>query len=248
MKNLRVAILLVSTACAFCLISMARSDIEPNAINSASMAQAKQVCSNDYDALTAKAAARYGISADFLCRVINADGPPGHIRPAAARLLGIKNTSDPNEIIPAIAKLLSDYLQRFGSERLAAAAYDAGPAAVQKYRGIPPYNETKRFVARVMRGRCEGFAGTWKTSFGEMSFTITGSSAAASYAFDGGTVRGTLSPDGKVLSGTYIEKEAKGTFRFTLADDGQSFSGTWQRTSGRREPPSGTWEGKCIQP
>lgn len=94
---------------------------------------------------------------------------------------------------------------------------------------------------------CDGFSGTWKTSFGEMAFKITGSSALASYDFDGGRVRGTVSPDGKVLSGTYSESEAKGTFRFTLAEDGQSFTGTWRRTSGKREPPSGTWEGKCIQ-
>ena len=96
---------------------------------------------------------------------------------------------------------------------------------------------------------CDGFAGTWKTSFGEMTFTITGNSATASYDFgvDAGTVRGTLLPDGRTLTGTYSEKEAKGTFRFTLSDDGQSFSGNWRRTSGKREPPSGTWEGKCVQ-
>jgi hypothetical protein len=51
-----------------------------------------------------------------------------------------------------------------------------------------------------------------------------------------------------VLSGDYSEKEAKGTFQFVLAEDGQSFSGRWRRTSGRREPRSGTWEGKCIKP
>jgi hypothetical protein len=99
-----------------------------------------------------QAAERYDISADFLCRVINADGPPGHLRPGTARELGVKNPSDPNEIIPAVAKLLSRYLQRFGSETLAAAAYDAGPAAVQKYHGVPPIAETRRFVARVMHG------------------------------------------------------------------------------------------------
>jgi IS1 family transposase len=94
---------------------------------------------------------------------------------------------------------------------------------------------------------CDFTGGTWKTSFGEMTFTIKGNTATASYAFDSGTVRGALSDGGRVLSGTYSENEAKGTFQFVLAEDGQSFTGRWRRTSGRREPPSGTWEGKCIQ-
>jgi hypothetical protein len=109
-------------------------------------------CSNKYDSLITQAAERYDLSADFLCRVINADGPPGHLRPGVASELGVKNLSDPNEIVPAVAKLLSRYLQRFGTETLAAAAYDAGPAAVQKYHGVPPYGSTRQFVARVMRG------------------------------------------------------------------------------------------------
>jgi hypothetical protein len=95
---------------------------------------------------------------------------------------------------------------------------------------------------------CDGFAGTWKTSFGEMTFQVNGNIATSSYDFDGGSVRGELTNGGKTLAGTYSEKEAKGTFRFTLDPDGQSFTGRWQRTSGRREPPSGTWEGKCVQP
>ena len=94
---------------------------------------------------------------------------------------------------------------------------------------------------------CDGFAGTWKTGFGEMTFTITDNTATASYSFDNGTVRGTLTTGGRVLVGTYSEGQAKGTFQFVLADDGQSFSGRWRRTSGKREPPAGTWDGKCIQ-
>lgn len=94
---------------------------------------------------------------------------------------------------------------------------------------------------------CEGFAGTWQTSFGQMTFTISGNEAESSYDFDGGTLRGELLEDGRVLSGTYSEREAKGAFRFELSADGQSFTGNWRRTSGKREPPSGTWEGKCVQ-
>jgi FecR protein len=113
----------------------------------------QQTCSDGYDGLTRQAAARYGLSSDFLCRIINAEGSPTYpaeSRPGAYRAMGVRNLSDPNEVVPAIAKLLSDYLRMFGSERLAAAAFDAGPEAVQKYHDIPPYGATKQFVARVM--------------------------------------------------------------------------------------------------
>jgi len=49
-------------------------------------------------------------------------------------------------------------------------------------------------------------------------------------------------------AGLRDQNKRRRVVRFTLAADGQSFSGTWRRSSGRREPPSGTWEGKCIQP
>ncbi len=90
---------------------------------------------------------------------------------------------------------------------------------------------------------CNGFAGTWETSFGEMTFSFDGNRVTASYAFDSGRVEGTV--NGNVMDGTYIENQARGTFRFTLSQDGQRFGGTWQRTSGTTEPPTGEWEGKC---
>jgi hypothetical protein len=97
------------------------------------------------------------------------------------------------------------------------------------------------------KGGCNGFAGTWKSSFGTMTITLSADNRVeASYDFDGGSINGNVSADGKVLTGTYSENKAKGIFRFTLAPDGRSFTGNWNRTSGTREPPSGTWGGKCI--
>ena len=80
-----------------------------------------------------------------------------------------------------------------------------------------------------------------------MTFAIDGNTTTSSYFFDNGTVKGTLTTGGRVMVGTYSEVQATGTFQFVLADDGQSFSGTWRRTSGKREPPKGTWNGKCIR-
>ena len=95
---------------------------------------------------------------------------------------------------------------------------------------------------------CQGFAGAWTTTFGTMTFERQGNQITSSYDFDGGNLRGLISKDGRTLTGTYTETEAKGTFRFTLAADGKSFSGIWNRTSGTREPPSGKWSGECTSP
>jgi hypothetical protein len=98
------------------------------------------------------------------------------------------------------------------------------------------------------KGGCQGFAGAWKTTFGTMTFERRGNQITSSYDFDGGNIRGTLSGDGRTLTGTYSETSAKGIFRFSLAADGKSFSGNWSRTSGTRNPPSGEWSGECTSP
>lgn len=70
---------------------------------------------------------------------------------ATAAALGVKNVWDPRENILGGAKYLKQLLEQFdGDERLALASYNAGPAAVQKHGGIPPYRETREYVARVM--------------------------------------------------------------------------------------------------
>jgi peptidoglycan DL-endopeptidase CwlO len=46
--------------------------------------------------------------------------------------------------------MLAGLIRQFGSTRLAVAAYNAGPGAVQKYHGVPPYAETQNYVRKVM--------------------------------------------------------------------------------------------------
>ena len=60
------------------------------------------------------------------------------------------NPFDPDQAIPAAAGLLAGHMRAFGSASLALAAYNAGPGAVRRYGGVPPYAETQAYVVKVM--------------------------------------------------------------------------------------------------
>jgi hypothetical protein len=70
--------------------------------------------------------------------------------PGTAQALGLDDPFDPEQAIDAQARLMRDLLRRFGSVPLALAAYNAGPGAVERYGGIPPYPETRAYVARIL--------------------------------------------------------------------------------------------------
>ena len=83
------------------------------------------------------------------------------IMPDEARGLGVTNAYDPIQNIGAAVHLLRGHLDKyggapadagvipFGQIALTMAAYNAGPGAVRKYHGVPPYRETRRYVARI---------------------------------------------------------------------------------------------------
>ncbi len=85
----------------------------------------------------------------------NARSPKGamglmQLMPATARSLGVSDASIPANNIRGGVQYLATLLKRFkGDISLAAAAYNAGPEAVEKYVGIPPYDETIVYVQRV---------------------------------------------------------------------------------------------------
>ena len=76
------------------------------------------------------------------------------VMPATARDLGVKSARllfDPQENLEAGVKYLKQMLERFdGDLAHAIAAYNAGPGAVQKYDGIPPFKETEDYVKKVL--------------------------------------------------------------------------------------------------
>jgi soluble lytic murein transglycosylase-like protein len=116
-----------------------------------------------YKAEIAAAAADYGVDGALLRAVIHAEsafnpmalsakGAQGlmQLMPDTAGDLGVTDAFDVGQNIRGGARYLAQLLKAFnGDTALAAAAYNAGPAAVQKYHGVPPYDETQVYVQRV---------------------------------------------------------------------------------------------------
>jgi soluble lytic murein transglycosylase-like protein len=110
------------------------------------------------------AAARNGVDPALLTGLIRAEsnfnpnatsaaGAQGltQLMPATAAALGVTNPLDPAQAIEGGARYLRQQLDRFGGDASKAlAAYNAGPGAVERFGGVPPYQETQNYVRRVL--------------------------------------------------------------------------------------------------
>jgi hypothetical protein len=76
------------------------------------------------------------------------------LMPSTARSLGVQDPFDVRQNIMGGSRYLRKLLDRYGSLKLAIAAYNAGPAMVDKYKGVPPFQETVRYT-QVVLGRYE---------------------------------------------------------------------------------------------
>ncbi|MDD5491861.1 MAG: lytic transglycosylase domain-containing protein [bacterium] len=72
------------------------------------------------------------------------------LMPNTAECLGVFDIYSPHQNIEGGTRYLAEQLRNFGDIKLALAAYNAGPEAVRKYNGIPPFRETKRYITAVL--------------------------------------------------------------------------------------------------
>jgi soluble lytic murein transglycosylase-like protein len=118
----------------------------------------------DIPTLLQSAGSRHNIDAELLASVVHAEsgfnphavsraGAHGlmQLMPTTAAQLGVTDAFQPDENIAGGSAYLDALLTRYHDDlKLALAAYNAGPAAVDRYHGIPPFRETRAYVARVM--------------------------------------------------------------------------------------------------
>jgi soluble lytic murein transglycosylase-like protein len=115
-----------------------------------------------YKPMAEAAARKYGVPVDLFNRLIQQEsgwnpraksrvGAYGlaQLMPFTARKLGV-NPRDPRQNLDGGARYLSQQYRKFGTWRLALAAYNAGPEAVSKYNGVPPYKETRNYVRKIL--------------------------------------------------------------------------------------------------
>jgi len=145
----------------------------PSDLNSAQSSLASVISSyssattstgTDYDEIIKRAADKYDVPEKLISSIIRQEsnfnpsatssaGASGlmQLMPGTAKYLGVTNSLDPEQNIMGGAKYISQMLSKFdGNIETALAAYNAGPGAVKKYAGIPPYKETQNYVQKVM--------------------------------------------------------------------------------------------------
>jgi soluble lytic murein transglycosylase-like protein len=121
--------------------------------------------SGDLRELAAASARRHGldpelvmavvsVESDFQPQAVSPKGAQGlmQLMPATARGLGVKDAFDPAENLDGGARYLKELIALYdGDVTKALAAYNAGPGAVARHKGVPPYKETRRYVREVLK-------------------------------------------------------------------------------------------------
>jgi len=120
--------------------------------------------STNIDELVETFSNKYGIDGDFIKAIIkqesgfnpNATSKKGamglmQLMPKTAESLGVLDAYNPSQNIEGGVKYLKNLLEKYdGNKEMALAAYNAGPTAVKKYGGVPPYKETQNYINAIM--------------------------------------------------------------------------------------------------
>ena len=120
---------------------------------------------SDLNQVVNEASDRYRLDPDLVTSVIKAESafnahaisPKGaqglmQLMPGTASGLGVRNAFDPQANVEGGTKYLRELLERYNFDIVKAlAAYNAGPQKVERFGGVPPYYETKAYVARVVK-------------------------------------------------------------------------------------------------
>ena len=115
--------------------------------------------------LVIEASRHYNLEPEFVWAVVSVEsnfkhnarsrkGAQGYMQlmPATAFHVGVSDINDPKQNVYGGVRYLRTLFDRYkGNHRLTLAAYNAGPGAVKRFKGCPPYPETKRYVGRVMK-------------------------------------------------------------------------------------------------
>ncbi len=123
----------------------------------------KKIDKNYVDKIIDKASKKYSVPKNLIYGIIKAEsdfnpnavseaGAIGlmQLMPQTALDLGVRNVWNIEENIMGGVKYISQLLGQFKNEKLAVAAYNAGPENVKRYNGIPPFKETKNYVKKVL--------------------------------------------------------------------------------------------------
>lgn len=130
----------------------------------AAPAVAEKLTAEDLHEMLSRAGARRNVDADLLASLVKAEsngnpravsrvGARGlmQLMPRTAKDLGVEDSFQPEENVRGGTAYFDGLLTRFHNNiALAVAAYNAGPEAVERYHGVPPYRETRAYVARVI--------------------------------------------------------------------------------------------------
>jgi hypothetical protein len=171
-----------------------RSSAVSSGSNFASVLSSSGSSEVDLDSIFEAASKQYGVPVSLLKAVAKAEsnfkanatsscGAMGimQLMPGTAKSLGVSNAYDPEQNIMGGAKYLGQLLSSYGGDlEKTVAAYNAGSGAVNKYGGVPPYQETINYVEKVL-----GYCGTDLSAGSVSTSALAGSSGTASSSMSG---------------------------------------------------------------